>query len=82
LYTKREVTRALEAGEFLKSMGYPTKQEALGIVRDGNVKNIPYPAEDINRFYDIYGPQVAGIRGKTMKKKAKRMVELDRGAQM
>jgi len=82
LYTKREVTRALEAGEFLKSMGYPTKQEALGIVRDGNVKNIPYTAEDINRFYDIYGPQVAGIRGKTMKKKAKRMVELDRGAQM
>ncbi|MFN9982427.1 MAG: hypothetical protein ACK53Y_21045, partial [bacterium] len=46
LYTKREVTRALEAGEFLKSMGYPTKQEALGIVRDGNVKNIPYTAED------------------------------------
>jgi hypothetical protein len=69
-------------GEFLQSMGYPTQNEALGIVRSGNVKNIPFTAEDINRFYEIYGPQVAGVRGRTMKKKAKKMAELDRGAKM
>jgi hypothetical protein len=82
LYTMREVRKALEAGGFLKPMGYPSRKEALGIVRDGNVNNIPYTAADINRFYDIYGPQVPGVRGKTMKKRAKAASELDRGAQL
>jgi hypothetical protein len=54
------VRKALEAGEFLRSLGYPTQREALGIVRDGNVKNIPYTASDINCFYDIYGPGCKG----------------------
>jgi len=82
LYTRREVRKALEAGEFLRSLGYPTHREALGIVRDGNIKNIPFTADDVNRFFDIYGPQVAGVRGKTTKKKAKIMSERDRGAKL
>jgi hypothetical protein len=41
LYTKKQVQKALEAGEFLRSMGYPTLKEAVNIVRDGNVRNIP-----------------------------------------
>jgi hypothetical protein len=82
LYTRREVRKALEAGEFLKSLGYPTQKEALGIVRDGNVKNIPYTANDINRFFDIYGPQVAGVRGRTMKRTPSNTAELDQGAKM
>jgi hypothetical protein len=82
LYTKREVRKALEAGEFLKSMGYPTEREAMGLVRDGNIKNIPYTTDDIRRFFDIYGPQVAGVRGKTTKRKPKTMVESDKGAKL
>jgi len=54
----------------------------LGIVRDGNIKNIPYTADDINRFFDIYGPQVAGVRGRTMKRAVKSINERDSGAKL
>jgi hypothetical protein len=66
LYTMREVRKALEAGEFLKSMGYPSQKEALGIVRDGNVNNIPYTAADINRFYDTGEGRIRTRQGCTV----------------
>jgi hypothetical protein len=82
LYTRREVRKALEAGEFLRSLGYPTQKEALAIVRDGNIINIPYSAEDVKRFFDIYGAQVPGIRGRTVKKRVRPKTSEDRGAQL
>jgi hypothetical protein len=32
LYTRREVRKALEAGEFLKALGYPSERDALKIL--------------------------------------------------
>jgi len=63
----------------LKALGYPTEREALGIVSHGNVLNIPYGTEDVKRFFDIYGAQIPGLRGKTMKQQVKRarMSELE-----
>ena len=82
LYTRREVRKAQEVGEFLKSLGYPTQKEAIGIVRDGNIKNIPCTAEDVRRYFEIYGPQVPGIRGKMMKRRAILVGKEDRGAKL
>jgi len=82
LYTRREVRKALEAGEFLRSLGYPTQKEALSIVRHGNVINVPYSTEDIKRFFSIYGAQVPGIRGRAMNKKVKATASEDRGARL
>jgi hypothetical protein len=82
LYTRREVRKALEAGEFLHSLGYPTQKEAMAIVRDGNVTNVPYSAEDVKRFFDIYGAQLPGIRGRSMNRKAKHKTSEDRGARL
>lgn len=42
-YMHKQVRMALEAGKFLKALGYPTEREALGIVSHGNVLNVPYP---------------------------------------
>jgi hypothetical protein len=50
MYTRKEVCKALEAGEFLKSLRYPTEREAISIVRDGNVLNIPYRVDVVRRF--------------------------------
>ena len=82
MYMRREVCKALEAGEFLRALGYPTQKEALGVVRDGNIKNIPHTAEDVKRFFDIYGPQVSGLRGRTMKRRVRAAAEEDRGAKL
>jgi hypothetical protein len=82
MYTRKEVHRSLEAGEFLRALGYPTEKEALNFVRDGNVTNIPFTVDEVKRFYDIYGPQVAGIRGRTTHKHAVRTVTEDSGSKM
>lgn len=50
LYTKKEIRKAREAREFLKVMGYPSEKEAVCLVQDGNVVNIPHTAEDVRRF--------------------------------
>jgi len=82
MYTRKEVHRSLEAGEFLRALGYPTEKEALNFLRDGNVTNIPFTVDEVKRFYDIYGPQVAGIRGRTTHKHAVRTVTEDSGSKM
>lgn len=71
LYTRKEVRRALEAAEFLQSLGYPTEHEAIKLVCSGNIRNIPYNVKDVRRFYVIYGAQVPGLRGRTTRRHPK-----------
>jgi hypothetical protein len=82
MYTRKEVQKALEAGEFLRALGYPTEKEALNFIHDGNVTSISYSVDDVKRFYDIYGAQVAGIRGRTTHKHAVCTVTGDLGSKM
>ncbi len=63
--THSEVQKAKEAYEFLKCSGYPSPEEAVHLVQDGNVFGLPDLArQDIVRAYDIYGIPVAYVRGK------------------
>jgi hypothetical protein len=71
LYSRKQVRRALEAGEHLRALGYPSLQDAVNIVRDGNVRNVPYSIEDVRRFFNIYGTQNPALRGKTTRRHAK-----------
>jgi hypothetical protein len=80
LYTKKEVQKARDAREFLKNAGYPSECEAIHMIRDGNIENIPISVEDIKNSFDIYGaPPVEMIRGKMTKKKAIQRDEVDIG---
>jgi hypothetical protein len=80
LYTKKEVERAKEAGEFLRTVGYLSVKEAMHLIRDGNLVNVPYSVDDIRRYYTTYGPQVAAARGKTTKQHEKSTERADIGA--
>jgi hypothetical protein len=82
LYTKKQVRKAIAAGEFLKALGYPSEKDALELLRTGNVRNIPHSADDISRFYTVYGPQVEALRGKTTRSHAKTRVMSDEGSKM
>jgi len=68
LYSRKQVCKALEAGEYLRAMGYPSLNDAVNIVRDGNVRNTPYGVEVVRRFFDIYGAQIPELRGKTTRR--------------
>jgi hypothetical protein len=77
MYSRKEVRKALEAGEFTRSLGYPSEKEAVEIVRNGNVTNILYCVDDIWRFFDIYGQQIPALHGKMTNKHPTRAMMFD-----
>jgi hypothetical protein len=74
LYTKEEVRRAKLAHEFVKNSGYPSLGEAVHLLTDGNVRNVPVllPA-DVERAYKIYGKHPEYVKGQMVKKTATRV---------
>ena len=79
MYTRNERRKALQAGEFVMNAGFPSKVEAIKMIRDGNIENIPHSVQDIKAFYDIYGPLPSVIRGKTIDKLARTTNQIDEG---
>ena len=65
---RKEKMKALDAKEFVRVAGFPSKKEALAMVRDGNVNDMPHEADDIKDYCDIYDVPVASVRGKWTKK--------------
>jgi hypothetical protein len=80
LYSRKQVRRALEAGEYLRALGYPSLQDAVNLVRDGNVRNVPYGVDDVRRFFDVQGNQVPTLRGKTTIRRVKGATVEDQAA--
>lgn len=69
LYSKKEIERAKKAREFVINAGFPSERKAINMIRDGNVSNLPIEVSDVKAFFDIYGPLVQSIRGKTTSSK-------------
>ena len=74
-YTKAEEARARQAYELLRTCGYPSIQEAIHIIQDGNITDMPtLTVEDLRRAYEIFGTPPAYVRGKMTKKRVSRAV--------
>jgi hypothetical protein len=71
-YTVGEVKRARTAQQMIINSGYPSEKEAVHLVNDGNVRNVPVTAQDVRRAFDIYGRSAQAVRGKATKKKVSR----------
>ncbi len=50
--------------EFVKSAGFVSEQEALGMARDGNIVGLSVTADDIRLAYRIYGPSPEFVKGR------------------
>ena len=73
MYTRKQLSGAQRAGEFIENAGYPSQGEALKLIRDGNIKNIPVEALDVKLFYEIYCEPIPSIRGKATADKGANM---------
>ncbi len=74
LYTKSELKTAKEAYEFLRNSGYPSQEEAIHLIQDGNIFGLPHlTREDVQRAYDIYGVPPEYVRGKMTARTTKHM---------
>jgi hypothetical protein len=64
LYTRSELKNAKEAYDFLKNTGYPSQEEAVHILQDGNIFGLPhFTRQDIQRAYDVYGVSPEYVHG-------------------
>jgi hypothetical protein len=61
--------------ELLRTSSFPSYNEAVHLVEDGNITGLPgLTAEDVRRAYELYAQHPAYLRGKTVKKKTGRAI--------
>jgi hypothetical protein len=66
-YTRREIEGADKARLLYKKIGRPSEQEFTEILQDNLIRNCPVTSDDAKRALQIYGPDVATLKGKTVK---------------
>ncbi len=67
-FTKREVEEARKACEAQGMLGHPTNCDFLGMVRGGMISNCPTTANAVTNAHQIFGPDLAGVRGRTVRR--------------
>jgi hypothetical protein len=66
-YPARQVKAATAARELLQRAGFPSTGKLKELVNSGNLVNTQTSVQDLERATDIFGPDVAALKGKTRK---------------
>jgi hypothetical protein len=74
VYTREEVRRAKLAYELIRNSGYPSANEVVHLIHDGNVRGMPSTLSkaDVERAYRIYGVHPEYVRGQMTNQKVSR----------
>ncbi len=67
-FTKREVEEAQKACTTQEMLGHPTNRDFLGMVCGGIISNCPVTANAVTNAHQIFGPNLAGVRGRTVRR--------------
>jgi hypothetical protein len=65
-FTKHEVEEACKACKAQAMLGHLTDRDFLGMVRGGMISNCPMSANSVTNAHLIFGPDLAGVRGRTV----------------
>ena len=68
LYTKREVKGAEEAAKLMRHLAYPSPRDLYSMVQRG-IDGSSVTVQDLARCVKIFGPNVATIQGKTVRRR-------------
>ena len=68
-FTKHQVKNAARARYLMGMVGTPSLMDFQGMVRHNLLKDCPITLEDVNNAHTIFGPDLAAIRGKTVRHK-------------
>ena len=75
-FHRREVAAAKLAGKLHRLLGRPSQSTYEKAISTNQIQHCPVNIEDIKRFYEIYGPDVATLQGKTTKRRSPRALTL------
>ncbi len=74
-FTKAEIEQARTAYELIRAAGYPSYQEVIHLVQDGNIMHLPsLTAEDVQRAQELFGYPPGYVHGKLTKKTTGRAI--------
>jgi hypothetical protein len=76
IYTKREVQAAKQAQELMRRLGYPSTGDLIKMISNGTILNCPVTITDVKRAIEIYGRDLASLKGKTTTTKS-RIAQID-----
>ena len=74
-YTKTQFKRACIARDLYHSVGAPTLENFKKFITMGGIHNCPIRAADVDIAENIFGPDMATLKGKSVCKKPKPVVE-------
>jgi hypothetical protein len=69
LFSKWQVARTDKARSLYASLGFPSQKDFMWILRSNQIKDCSVTVEDAKGAYKIWGPSVATLKGKTVRKK-------------
>jgi hypothetical protein len=74
IYTKRQVEAAKEARRISESLGNPGQRVLESMLDRGAIVGAKVTSFDLRRAYEIYGPSLSAVRGKTTRSKTDSIV--------
>lgn len=69
-YSLREVKAAKQAKELIRRLCYPSLDSIQKMINNNAIMNCPVTSQDIERAVDIYGTELAYLKGKTTKQRS------------
>ena len=73
-YTSRQIKLALLARSIYTMTGRPIHDTFMDLVRRNKLRNSPVSVKDVHRSVDIFGPDIAAVRGKTVRRQPTHVV--------
>jgi hypothetical protein len=67
--TKQEILQAKEAHRGQAMLGNPSEKDYQGLVSRNLINNCPFSSSNVSNARAIFGPDLASVRGKTVRKK-------------
>ena len=73
-YAIKQVKGAFEAHCLQAMLGHPSRKDFKGMVCANLIANCPVTPENISRTHQLFCENLAGLRGKTVRKKPEQVV--------
>eukprot|EP00804_Cyclotella_cryptica_P006894 CCRYP_007059-RA/>CCRYP_007059-RA protein AED:0.47 eAED:-0.58 QI:0/-1/0/1/-1/1/1/0/231 len=72
-FTKEQVQQAIKARKLQAMLGSPTKADFKAMVRGKLMDDCPIDVSDLRNAHTIFGPDLAGLRGRTVRHRPERV---------
>jgi hypothetical protein len=74
-YSERQLKRADAARTLMHTLAYPTFKDMKAVLKMNSIEDCPVTEQDVDLAIQIYGPDMASLKGKTTRRKPSLDVE-------